>query len=112
MPWYQGGPLLYRLETVSVAGRTNPIDFRFPVQSVIRSDRTFRGYAGTLVSGSIAPGEEIVVLPSGLATTVQSIETFDGQREEAAAWEAVVLTIRDDLDISRGDMIVRRKNLP
>jgi bifunctional enzyme CysN/CysC len=112
MPWYQGGPLLHRLETVSAAGRTNPIDFRFPVQSVIRSDQTFRGYAGTLVSGSIAAGEEIVVLPSGLTTAVQSIETFDGPRDEAAAWDAVVLTIRDALDISRGDMIVRKKNLP
>jgi bifunctional enzyme CysN/CysC len=112
MPWYQGGSLLNRLETVNVGARTNAIDFRFPVQSIIRSDQTFRGYAGTLASGSVRPGEEIVVLPAGLATRVKTLDTFDGPRDEAVAGDAVVLTTTEELDISRGDMIVRKKNLP
>jgi bifunctional enzyme CysN/CysC len=112
MPWYQGGPLLHQLETITVGGRTNRIDFRFPVQFVIRPDQTFRGYAGTIASGSVRAGDEIVVLPSGHATRVKAIETFDGARSDAAAGDAVVLTTVDELDISRGDMIVRPGNLP
>jgi bifunctional enzyme CysN/CysC len=112
MPWYQGGPLLHQLETITVGGRANRIDFRFPVQFVIRPDQTFRGYAGTIASGSVRSGDEIVVLPSGHATRVKTIETFDGARSDAAAGDAVVLTMVDELDISRGDMIVRPGNLP
>jgi bifunctional enzyme CysN/CysC len=112
MPWYRGGPLLHQLETITVGGRANRIDFRFPVQFVIRPDRTFRGYAGTIASGSVRAGDEIVVLPSGHATRVKAIETFDGARPDAVAGDAVVLTTVDELDISRGDMIVRPGNLP
>jgi bifunctional enzyme CysN/CysC len=112
MPWYQGGPLLNRLETVNVGARTNAIDFRFPVQYVIRPNQRFRGYAGTVASGSVRPGEEIVVLPSGFSTRIKTIETSEGPQTEAVAGDAVVVTTTDELDISRGDMIVRPRNLP
>jgi bifunctional enzyme CysN/CysC len=112
MRWYQGGPLLHRLETVYVGARANAIDFRFPVQYVIRPHQAFRGYAGTVASGSVRPGEEIVVLPSGVTTRVKTIETFAGRKQEAAVGDAVVLTTTDEVDISRGDMIVRPRNLP
>ena len=112
MSWYQGGPLLHLLESVTVGGRVNRLDFRFPVQMVIRPDQTFRGYAGTVASGSVRAGEEIVVLPSGHTTRIKSIETFDGQQAEARAGDAVVMTTTAELDISRGDMIVRPGNMP
>lgn len=112
MPWYLGGPLLHHLETVHVGARTNAIDFRFPVQCVIRPHDGFRGYAGTVASGSVTLGAEIVALPSGLPTRVKTIETFDGQKQHATVGDAVVLTTTDDVDISRGDMIVRRRNVP
>ncbi|MEO6223686.1 MAG: sulfate adenylyltransferase subunit CysN [Vicinamibacterales bacterium] len=112
MPWYQGGPLLSKLETVTGGARRNSIDFRFPVQYVVRPNQSFRGYAGTAASGSVKVGDDVVVLPSGLATRIKSIETFDGQRLQASEGDAVVLTTTDEIDISRGDMIVRRKNLP
>jgi len=111
MPWYQGGPLLHRLETAP-AGSRNSIDFRFPVQGVIRPDASFRGYAGTVASGSVSAGEEVVVLPSNVVTRIATIETFDGARPSAAAGDAVVLTTVDQVDVSRGDMLVRRKNVP
>jgi bifunctional enzyme CysN/CysC len=112
MPWYQGGPLLNRLETVNVGARRNAIDFRFPVQYVIRPNQNFRGFAGTVASGSIRPGEEVVVLPGGQATCIRSVERFGGEVTEAGPGEAVVLTTTDEVDIARGDMIVRRKNVP
>ncbi len=112
MPWYQGGPLLAKLETVTGNARRNAIDFRFPVQCVIRPHQTFRGFAGTAVSGSVSAGDEVVVLPSGLTTRINTVETLDGPQEMATAGDAVVLTTTEEIDISRGDMIVRRKNLP
>ena len=112
MPWYQGGPLLNRLETVTLGARRNAIDFRFPVQYVIRPNQDFRGLAGAVVSGSVRPGEEVVALPSGLSTRIRSVETFEGPREEAHPGDSVVLTVEDELDISRGDMLVRSKNVP
>jgi bifunctional enzyme CysN/CysC len=112
MPWYEGGTLLHHLETVMVGGSRNMIDFRFPVQYVIRPNQQFRGYAGRVVSGSIAPGEEVVLLPSGRETRVKSVERFEGPVEEAAAPDSVVLTLEDEIDVGRGDMIVRRRNLP
>ncbi|MCU1381885.1 MAG: hypothetical protein JWL71_582 [Acidobacteria bacterium] len=112
MAWYQGGSLLHRLETVNAGGRTDAIDFRFPVQYVIRPNQSFRGYAGTVASGSIRPGEPIVVLPSGLSARIKSVATFDGPKDEARAGEAVVLTTTEEIDISRGDMIVRAGNVP
>ncbi|HEY8484279.1 MAG TPA: sulfate adenylyltransferase subunit CysN [Longimicrobiales bacterium] len=112
MPWYQGATLLHHLETVNVGANRNLVDFRFPVQYVIRPHQDFRGFAGRVASGTIRPGEEVVVLPSGQATRIRSIETADGPLAEAVAGDSVVLTIEDELDISRGDMIVRKENLP
>jgi bifunctional enzyme CysN/CysC len=112
MPWYKGGSLLHKLENVSVGARRNQIDFRFPVQYVLRPHQNFRGYAGTVASGSIGPGEEVLVLPSGVRTRVRTVETYEGVTQEARAGEAVVLTMEDEVDISRGDMVVRKKNLP
>lgn len=111
MPWYQDGPLLRRLETVTVGARPHTTAFRFPVQHVIRSGE-FRGYAGTVAGGAIGAGDAVVVLPSGFSTRVRSIETFGGAAEEACAGDAVVLTTDDALDISRGDMIVAADNGP
>ena len=112
MPWYRGGALLHRLETVSLGGRRNQIDFRFPVQHVFRPDQGFRGYAGSVASGRVAPGDEIVVLPSGQPTRVRAIHAPTGRMDAAQPGDAVVLTTDDEVDISRGDMIVRRRNIP
>ncbi len=112
MPWYHGSTLLHHLEHVNVGAHRNLVDFRFPVQYVIRPDQDYRGYAGRVASGAIRPGEEIVVLPSRKSTTVASVDTFDGPLDEARAGDSVALTTTDELDISRGDMIVRPLNLP
>jgi bifunctional enzyme CysN/CysC len=112
MPWYQGGPLLHLLESIAPGRRRNTIDFRFPVQCVIRPNQSFRGYAGTLASGSIRVGDDVVALPSGVSSRVHGIETFDGPRDEALAGDAVVLTLESEIDVSRGDMLVRRRNAP
>ncbi|MCX7708019.1 MAG: sulfate adenylyltransferase subunit CysN [Anaerolineae bacterium] len=112
MPWYNGPSLLHHLESVSVGSSRNLVDFRFPVQMAIRPNAGFRGFAGQIASGTIAPGEEVVVLPSGHKTRVRSIVTFDGELPEAAAGDSVILTLEDEIDISRGDMIVRARNLP
>ena len=112
MPWYKGGALLHKLETVHLGARRNHIDFRFPVQYVLRPNQEFRGYAGTVASGAVTPGEEIVVLPSGWATRIRTVECSGDPVKEAVAGDAVVLTMEDELDISRGDMVVRPKNVP
>ncbi len=112
MPWYEGFPLLHYLETVHVAPDRNLIDMRFPVQYVIRPHQDFRGFAGRLESGTISPGEEIAVLPSGQSSNVKSVVTYDEEIQEAFAPQSVVLTLDDEIDVSRGDMIVRKNNLP
>ena len=112
MPWFKGGALLHRLETVNLGARRNHIDFRFPVQYVLRPNQEFRGYAGTVASGTVSPGEDIVVLPSGQGTRIRTVETPRGPIGEAVAGDAIVLTMEEELDISRGDMVVRRKNVP
>lgn len=112
MPWYEGVTLLHYLENVHVSADRNLVDFRFPVQYVIRPDQNFRGYAGKIVSGTIGPGEDIVVLPSGKTSAVESVVTYDGELQEAFSQQSVVLTLRDEIDVSRGDMIVRRHNIP
>ena len=112
MPWYDGATLLHHLETLHVTADRNLIDFRFPVQHVIRPHLDFRGFAGRIVSGTISPGEEVVVLPSGETTAIKSIVTYDGELTEAFAPQSVVLALQDEVDVSRGDMIVRRHNLP
>ncbi|WP_233504516.1 sulfate adenylyltransferase subunit CysN [Methanoregula formicica] len=114
MPWYQGPALLDYLETVNISTWRNLIDFRFPVQYVNWGGKGsgMRGYCGTIASGIIRPGEIIVVLPSGRESRVKKILTFEGDQAYAYAPQAVTLYLEDDIDISRGDMIVRKKNLP
>jgi bifunctional enzyme CysN/CysC len=116
MPWYEGSSLLHHLEQVHIASDRNLIDVRFPVQYVIRPRRDdyhdYRGYAGQVAGGVLKPGDEIVVLPSGWATTVESVETMDGPVQEAFAPMAVTVRLGDDLDVSRGDMLCRPHNRP
>ena len=116
MAWYQGPSLLHHLEEVHIASDRNLIDARFPVQYVIRpqSDQyhDYRGYAGTVAGGVFRTGDEVTVLPSGFSSTVKSIETFDGGVDEAFSPMAVTIRINDEIDISRGDMIVRPNNQP
>ncbi len=112
MPWYEGPTLLHHLEHVNVGASQNVIDFRYPVQYVLRPNQNFRGYAGHVASGRIRPGEEVVVFPSGRESTIKEIVTFDGNLDEAHAGDSVTLTLTDEIDISRGDMIVRKGNLP
>ncbi|HVA64278.1 MAG TPA: adenylyl-sulfate kinase [Terriglobales bacterium] len=112
MPWYEGATLLHHLETVNIAVDRNLLDFRFPVQYVIRAGGNYRGFAGRVASGTIRAGEEVVILPSRQATRIQTVENAEGPLAEAAAGDAAVLTMADERDISRGDMIVRRHNLP
>lgn len=112
MPWFHGEPLLELLENVHVTADKNLVDFRFPIQYVIRPNLNFRGFAGTVISGAIRPGEDIAILPSGKASKIKEIVTFDGNLDEARNGDAVVLTLEDEIDISRGDMIIRPDNLP
>ncbi len=112
MPWYEGHTLLHMLENVHVSADKNFVDFRFPVQSVLRPNLNFRGFSGTITSGTVKVGEEIATLPSGKTSRIKSIVTYDGDLEEACAGQAVTLTLDDEIDISRGDMIVRMNNLP
>ncbi|MDM7860002.1 sulfate adenylyltransferase subunit CysN [Alteromonas sp. ASW11-36] len=111
-PWYQGDTLMHILETIQIGEDANHDDFRFPVQYVNRPNLNFRGFAGTVVSGEIAPGDKVTTLPSGKTSTVASIETFEGQQDRAFTPQAVTLTLADEIDISRGDMIVKSDNLP
>ncbi len=116
MTWYQGPSLLHHLEEVHIASDRNLIDTRFPVQYVIRpqSDEyhDYRGYAGTMAGGVLRPGDDVIVLPSGFQSTVKSIETITGNLDEAFAPMAVTVRLNDEIDISRGDMIVRPNNVP
>jgi len=116
MPWFKGGTLLYTLENIHIGSDHNHIDCRFPVQHVIRphSDKyhDYRGYAGRISGGVYKPGDEVVVLPSGFTSKIKSIDTFDGPLEEAFAPMSVTMQLEDDIDISRGDMIVRDHNRP
>jgi sulfate adenylyltransferase large subunit len=112
MPWFDGPSLLEFLETVPVHHRARTAAFRFPVQRVIRPNQDFRGYAGQVVSGSIRPGDSILALPAGRRSRVKSIETFDGRLEEAVTPMSVTLTLEDELDISRGDMLTSAQKTP
>lgn len=112
MSWYDGPTLLHHLEHVNVGSSRNAVDFRYPVQYVIRPNQNFRGYAGQVASGRVSKGEEVIVLPSGLSSKVKAITTFDGELPTAEVGESVVITLEDEVDISRGDMIVRKRNLP
>ncbi len=116
MPWYRGSSLLYHLETVYVGNDHNHVDPRFPVQWVVRpqSDRyhDFRGFAGKVAGGVFKPGDEVTVLPSGFNTRIKSITTLDGGVEEAFSPMSVTMTLEDEIDISRGDMIAKPNNTP
>ncbi|MEQ9297716.1 MAG: sulfate adenylyltransferase subunit CysN [Cyclobacteriaceae bacterium] len=114
MDWYEGATLLYSLETIHIGSDYNHIDCRFPVQTVIRphSDEyhDYRGYAGRIAGGIFKPGDEVMAMPSGLTSRIKAIDSPTGKLEEAFAPMSVTLTLDDDIDISRGDMIVRSNN--
>ncbi|MBI5440033.1 MAG: sulfate adenylyltransferase subunit CysN [Deltaproteobacteria bacterium] len=112
MPWYTGATLMHLLENVHIASDRNLIDFRFPVQFVIRPNLDFRGFAGTIASGIVRVGDEVVALPSGKRTRVRSIVTYDGDVAEACAPMAPTLTLSDEIDLSRGDMLAHVNNVP
>ncbi|GIZ11583.1 sulfate adenylyltransferase subunit CysN [Pseudomonas sp. NCCP-436] len=111
-PWYTGQSLMEILETVEVAGDRNFEDLRFPVQYVNRPNLNFRGFAGTLASGIVRKGDEVAALPSGKTSRVKSIVTFEGELEQAGPGQAVTLTLEDEIDVSRGDMLVHADNRP
>ena len=112
MPWYQGPTCLHHLEHVNIATDRNLVDLRFPVQYVIRPDLDFRGFAGTVASGVLRKGDEVLCLPSRRTTRVKSIVTFSGERPEAWPPLSVVVTLEDEVDVSRGSMLVHPNNLP
>ena len=116
MPWFEGSTLLYTLENLHIGSDHNHIDCRFPVQTVIRPQtdeyHDYRGYAGRIAGGVFKPGDEVTILPSGFTSKIKSIDTFEGPVEEAFAPMSVTITLEDDIDISRGDMIVRTNNQP
>ena len=111
-PWYEGQSLMEILESVEIAGDRNFDDLRFPVQYVNRPNLNFRGFAGTLASGIVRKGDEVTVLPSGKRSKVKSIVTFDGELEQATPGEAITVTLEDEIDVSRGDMLVHADNQP
>src|SRR5262249_52435198 len=111
MPWYSGVPLLHYLENVYVGGDPNLIDFRFPVQRVVRTT-DFRGYAGQILSGVVHAGDEIVVLPSLQRARISRIVTYDGDLEYACPPTSVTLCIDREIDINRGDMFAHPQNIP
>jgi bifunctional enzyme CysN/CysC len=116
MHWYGGPTLLHHLEHVHIASDRNLVDVRLPVQWVIRpgtdEHHDFRGYAGQIAGGVLRPGDDVVVLPSGAASRIATVESLDGPLEEAFPPMSVTVTLEDDLDVSRGDMIVRSQNRP
>jgi sulfate adenylyltransferase large subunit len=116
MPWYDGPPLLYHLEHVVIAPDRNLADLRFPVQWVVRPNsdehHDYRGYAGTVAGGVLHPGDEVLVLPSGQRTRVEAIDTFDGPVDTAFPEMSITVRVADELDISRGDMMVEPDDAP
>jgi bifunctional enzyme CysN/CysC len=112
MPWFLGGPLLDHLENVQVAGDRNLIDFRMAVQNVVRPNADFRGYAGTIASGVVRVGDQVVALPAGRRSRVRSILSAAGETNEAFAGMAVTLTLADEVDVARGDLFAHVHNVP
>ncbi len=116
MNWYQGAPMLHTLETMHISSDVNKVDARFPVQTVLRpqndTHRDYRGYAGRLASGTLRVADEVTVLPSGFTSKIKTIDTFDESLKEAFAPMSVSVTLEDDVDVGRGDMIVRSNNIP
>ncbi|MEQ8847162.1 sulfate adenylyltransferase subunit CysN [Botrimarina sp.] len=111
-PWYEGSTLMHHLENVHIASDRNLIDFRLPVQFVNRPNLDFRGFCGTIASGRVQVGDEVLALPSKRRSKVSRIVTFDGDLQEAFAPQAVTVTLDDEIDVSRGDMLVRPDNQP
>jgi bifunctional enzyme CysN/CysC/sulfate adenylyltransferase subunit 1 len=115
-PWYHGPTLMHHLEHVHVASDRDLVDARFPVQYVVRpkSDEyhDYRGYAGQVAGGVLKPGDEVVVLPSGMTSTIEAIDLFDQEIDEAFPPMSVTVRLADDVDVSRGDMIARVRNAP
>ncbi len=117
MSWYHGETIMEYLENVYVASDSNQVDFRFPVQYVVRPDQNYRGYAGQIKSGSVRVGEEVLVIPSMKKSIVKSIDYLSSdpskcQLESASAPQSVTISLEDEIDISRGDMLVRPNNMP
>jgi sulfate adenylyltransferase subunit 1 len=116
MPWYEGAPLLFTLETSYIGSDANHVDARFPIQWVIRPQSNehhdFRGFAGRVAGGVFKPGDEVIALPSGFTSRVKDIRTFDGSVEEAFSPMSVTITLEDEIDISRGDMLAKPNNIP
>ncbi|MEX2131259.1 MAG: sulfate adenylyltransferase subunit CysN [Pseudohongiellaceae bacterium] len=112
MPWFQGEPLMHVLENVEIAADRNFVDFRYPVQYVNRPNLNFRGFCGTVASGVVRKGDAVTVLPSGKSSRIKSIVTFDEELELAHAEMAITLTLENEIDVSRGDMLVHSDNLP
>jgi bifunctional enzyme CysN/CysC len=112
MPWYHGESMLEFLENVHVSSDRNYDDFRFPVQYVLRPDRDFRGFSGKIASGIIRPGDTVMALPSRKTSKVKAIPTYDGNLEKAFPPQSVTLELEDEIDISRGEMLVTPDNLP
>jgi sulfate adenylyltransferase subunit 1 len=116
MPWYGGSTLLYTLENVQVGSDYNHVDSRFPVQWVNRPQSTdypdYRGYSGRVAGGVFKPGDEVIALPSGFTTTIDTINTFENEEKEAFSPMSVTMTLEDDIDVSRGDMIAKPDNQP
>lgn len=116
MPWYEGPTLMYLLETIHISNDNNHIDGRFPVQHVIRPQSNkyhdYRGYAGRVAGGVFKPGEKVVVLPSGFTSHIKTIELDGVELEEAFSPMSVTMTLEDDIDVGRGDMIAKENNTP
>ena len=116
MDWYEGSTLMHLLENIHIGSDQNHVDCRFPVQFVVRPQSKehpdYRGYAGRIEGGVFKPGDEVTVLPSGFTSKIKSIDTFDGPIDEAFSPMSVCMTLTDDIDISRGDMLVRENNKP
>jgi bifunctional enzyme CysN/CysC len=111
-PWYDGPTVLSFLETVEIAQDRNLTDFRFPVQYVLRPNLDYRGFAGQLASGVVKKGDRVLVLPSGKTSTVKAVDTYEGELEQAFAPMSVTLRLHDEVDVSRGDMLVHERNRP
>ena len=116
MDWYEGSTLIHLLENIHIGSDLNHVDCRFPVQRVIRPQSKnypdYRGYAGRIEGGVFKTGDEILTLPSGKKSTIKSIDTFNGEINEAFSPMSVCITLNDNIDISRGDMLVRTNNQP
>ena len=115
-PWYQNAPLLHTIETIHITSDNNMIDARFPVQTVLRpqdkENRDYRGYAGTIAGGIFRVGDEVRLLPSGFNSKIKTINVYEDYVDQAFEGMSVAMTLEDDIDLSRGDMIVKRNNLP